>query len=104
METRRAIRSNGVIVGWELDSGAVAPTHRTVMNAEEFKLLLTGEEFDDFRLSSSNIVKNTYRRLVDRNDEVDTESQIFATVMSAAVSAGDLSQERADELSLGIPI
>jgi hypothetical protein len=38
-----------------------------------------------------------------RNGEVNTESDIFKEVMAAAVTAGVLTQERADELSLGIP-
>jgi len=105
METKRIIRNGqGANIGWELDSGADAITHITVMDAETFKLMLTGEEFDKFRDSSSRIVANTYRRLVDRNDIVDTESDIFNTVMNAAVSAGDLTQTRANELALGVPI
>jgi len=105
METRRAIRNGqGVVIGWQLDSGSVAPTHITVMDAAMFKLQLSGPEFDKMRLSSSEIVVNAYYRLANRNFEVDTQSAVFDAVASAAVLAGDWTQDRADELSLGIPV
>ena len=107
METKRQIRSNGRVVGWVLDSGAarrVEPTHRTVMDADSFKLLLTADEFDKMRGSRDPIVSNAYHRLINRNAEVDTESNAFDSVMSAAVDSGDLTQERTNELALGVPV
>jgi len=106
METKRRILSKGVSVGWVLDSGSlrVVPTHRTIMDASEFKPLLTRKEFKAFRNSTVTIVADTFYLLTNRNGVVDTASQIFKDVMDAAVSAGDLTQTRANELALGIPI
>ena len=107
METKRQIRSNGRVVGWVLDSGAsrrVEPTHRTVMTADEFKPLLTRQEFKAFRNSTVPIIADTFYLLANRNGVVDTESQIFSDVMEAAVESGDLTRSRADELTLGFPL
>jgi hypothetical protein len=54
--------------------------------------------------STNEIIQDTYHLFEIRNGEVNTESDIFKEVMAAAVTAGVLTQERADELSLGKPI
>ena len=83
---------------------AAMPTHRRVMNAQAFMLLLTGTEFDAFMTSTDPLLVTIAKRFEMRNGEVNTESDIFKEVMDAAVSAGILTQERADELKLGKPI
>jgi len=88
---------------WVMDA-VDRPTHRTIMDAAEFKPLLTRKEFKAFRNSTVTIVADTFYLLTNRNGVVDTASQIFKDVMDAAVSAGDLTQTRANELALGIPI
>jgi len=108
MEVREIIKDGrGRHVGWQLKSdgdGRVSVTHRTVMRSEEFKLLLTRKEFNAFRTSTDPLIVDTVYLLINRNGVVDTESQIFADVMEAAVLDRILSQDRSNELSLGIPI
>lgn len=78
--------------------------YQTVMDAETFKLMLTDDEFDLWWDSVDSDVKHAATRLTARNDVVDTESQKFADVMAAAVNDNVLTQQRADELSLGLEI
>ena len=78
------------------------PTYETVMDAYTFKLQLTDDEFDLWWDSVDVVLKHASTRLTARNDVVDVESQKFSDVMVAAVAAGVLTQQRADELSLGL--
>ena len=75
-----------------------------VTDAETFKKILTRSEFLGFARSANPVLSDTADLFKLRNGEVDVESEIFSAVMAAAVSDGVLTQERADELSLGIPI
>jgi len=87
-------------------SSAPPPETRymTKINAQEFMLLLTREEMKVLKNATDPLVQDTYDLFVTRNGEVNTESDIFKEVMAAAVTAGVLTQERADELSLGKPV
>ncbi len=108
-----AIDGTGIsaAVGYTHDDGAfIAPPERepeqqyeTVMDSQTFLLLLSPEELELLRLSETPLLVATEYLFRIRNGEVNTESDIFKEVMDAAVSTGILTQERADELSLGIP-
>ena len=77
--------------------------YQKVMDSKTFMLLLTRAEMKALQESTNEIIQDTYHLFEMRNGEVNTESDIFQEVMDAAVSAGILTQERADELSLGTP-
>ena len=78
--------------------------YETVMDSQTFMLLLTRAEMKALQESTNEIIQDTYHLFEIRNGEVNTESDIFKEVMAAAVTAGVLTQERADELSLGKPV
>ena len=78
--------------------------YQTVMDSQTFMLLLTRAEMKALQESTNEIIQDTYHLFEIRNGEVNTESDIFKEVMAAAVTAGVLTQERADELSLGKPV
>jgi hypothetical protein len=96
-------------VGYTHDNGVFtapppeAQEYKTVMDSQTFMLLLTRAEMKALQESTNEIIQDTYHLFEIRNGEVNTESDIFKEVMDAAVSTGIVTQERADELSLGDP-
>ena len=79
-------------------------TYETIMDGATFKLQLTEDEFNLFWASVDQELADAVVRLSNRNGVVDVESQSFAAVMVAAVNDAVLTQQRADELSKGIPV
>ena len=80
-----------------------AQRYKTVMDSQTFLLLLSPEELELLRLSETPLLVATEYLFRIRNGEVNTDSDIFKEVMDVAVDTGILTQERADELSLGVP-
>lgn len=106
METRRAIRSNGVVVGWELYSGGVPATHLTTFKASQFlEDLVTDTEFDLMVDSNNPDIKKIVRRFEIRNKNINVADQQYIDFMALGLSLGIIAdQARHDDLLLGIPI
>ncbi len=81
-----------------------APTHTTTMQSSEFVNQFTGPEADLFNESTDPVMVKIRNRFILRDRIVDVEDAETIGFMAAAVTAGVLTQERADELSLGKPI
>jgi hypothetical protein len=78
--------------------------YETKMQSSEFVNQFTGPEADLFNESTDPVMVKIRNRFILRDRIVDVEDAETIGFMAAAVTAGVLTQERADELSLGKPI
>ena len=78
--------------------------YETTMQSSEFVNQFTGPEADLFNESTDPVMVKIRNRFILRDRIVDVEDAETIGFMAAAVTAGVLTQDRADELSLGKPI
>ena len=98
------VDGNGKVYGWRLvsDRSGVVKVNRTLITTEEFKNLLTEDEFFDMAHSTHPVLERGMWVLTNRDSEVDVKSNTFKLLLNTAKAEGIIDNDRRTELLLGI--
>lgn len=105
MGTKRdLIDGNGRVYGWTFvsDQSGVVKVNKTLITTEEFKNLLTEDEFYDMAHSVHPVLERGMWVFNNREGDVDVKSNMFKLLLNTAKAEGIIDTDRKAELLEGI--